>query len=179
MSAETLETERLRLRRPTAADAPRLAQLANDPDVARMTTRIPHPYRLQDAEGFLAFCETGHETVFALDHKDHGLVGMLGFQGDRPISDPDPRRLGPEVGYWLGRPYWGQGLATEATTTALSWAARARGRRCVMGAHFADNPASGAVLVKSGFLYTGEVRRRPSLGRGGEAVDSRMMIWLA
>ena len=61
----------------------------------------------------------------------------------------------------------------------MRWAARERGRRVVMGAHFADNPASGAVLIKAGFLYTGEVERRSSLGRGGEAVDSRMMVWLA
>ncbi|OYW92357.1 MAG: hypothetical protein B7Z13_10120, partial [Caulobacterales bacterium 32-67-6] len=52
-----ISTPRLRLRAPSAADAPKIAALANDPDVARMTTRMPHPYSLADAETFLAACE--------------------------------------------------------------------------------------------------------------------------
>jgi RimJ/RimL family protein N-acetyltransferase len=172
MSAETLETERLRLRRPRAADAARLAQLANDAEVARMTTRMPFPYALEDAKSFLARCEAApQERVFAIEHGDEGLVGMIGFHGEGP--------LGPEVGYWLGRPYWGRGLATEAAGAALAWAKRDWGRRCVFSGHFADNPASAGVLIKAGFLYTGEVERRASLARGGEPVDCRKMVWLA
>ena len=84
----------------------------------------------------------------------------------------------PEMGYWLGRPYWGQGYATEVAERALVWANRDWGRRYVMAGHFADNPASGQVLSKAGFLYTGEVRQLPSVARGGE-VPARMMVWLA
>ena len=171
MSAETLETARLRLRPAKAGDAPRITSLINDPDVARMSTRIPHPYALEDAESFLARCEAEDEKVFAIDYADDGLVGVSGFH--------DTGRLGPEVGYWLGRPYWGKGLATEATQAALVWAAKSWGRRCVVSSHFADNPASGAVLIKAGFLYTGEVRQRPSIARGGRPAPTRMMVWLA
>jgi RimJ/RimL family protein N-acetyltransferase len=198
MSAETLETARLKLRPAIAADAPRIATLINDPDVARMSTRIPHPYALQDAESFLARCEAGDEKVFAIEHGDDGLVGVIGFHDTGPEhflgqardSSLDARRdrktgatfarraLGPEVGYWLGRPYWGKGLATEAAQAALVWASKSWGRRCVVSSHFADNPASGAVLIKSGFLYTGEVDKAFSVARG-EVVDARMMVWLA
>ncbi len=169
MSRETLETTRLKLRAPTRTDAARLAKLANDADVARMSSRIPHPYALADAEDFLNHVEKGAERVFAIEHGDDGLVGMIGLH--------DTGRVGPEVGYWLGQPYWGKGLATEATQAVLGWAAKA-GRRCVVSSHFADNPASGAVLIKAGFLYTGEVTRQFSKARGAE-VDTRMMVWLA
>ena len=169
MSAETLQTARLRLRSPERSAAERLADLANDAAVARMSTRIPHPYALTDAEDFLSHLEKGDEQVFAIEHGEDGLVGMIGLH--------DTGRIGPEVGYWLGRPYWGRGLATEAAQAVLDWAART-GRRCVVSSHFADNPASGAVLVKAGFLYTGEVTRAFSRARGGE-VDARQMVWLA
>ena len=168
MSAETLETPRLRLRRPSAADAARLAHLINDPDVARMTTRIPHPYSLQDAHDFLSKCP---DSLFAIDHREAGVIGMVGFR--------DVTLLGPEIGYWIGKPYWGRGLATEAATAAVTWAWRDWGKRSVVSGHFADNPASGAVLSKTGFLYTGEVVKQRSLARGGQVVDCRRMICLA
>lgn len=169
MSAQTLQTERLRLRRPARSDAERLAQLANDAAVARMSSRIPHPYALSDAEDFLTHLEAGDEHVFAIDHGDDGLVGMIGLH--------DTGKLGPEVGYWLGQSYWGRGLATEAATAVLGWAAET-GRRCVVSSHFADNPASGAVLIKAGFLYTGEVTHTFSKARGAD-VPTRQMVWLA
>ena len=70
----------------------------------------------------------------------------------------------------------GRGLATEALTGALAWAARDWRRRYVVAGHFADNPASGRVLEKAGFLYTGEVRRGFSKARAGEARTRRMVI---
>jgi RimJ/RimL family protein N-acetyltransferase len=169
MSAATLQTERLRLRAPARSDAERLAKLANDAAVARMSSRIPHPYSLTDAEDFLTHLEKGDERVFAIEHGPDGLVGMIGLH--------DTGRIGPEVGYWLGQPYWGKGLATEAAQAVLGWAAE-NGRRCVVSSHFADNPASGAVLIKAGFLYTGEVTQTFSKARGTEVV-TRQMVWLA
>ena len=82
------------------------------------------------------------------------------------------------MGYWIGRPYWGQGYATEAATAALAWAGAGWGKRLVVSGHFADNPASGRVLEKAGFLYTGVVEPRHSKARG-EAAATRMMVWLA
>ena len=168
-----ISTPRLRLRAPQAADAPRLAQLANDPGVARMTTRMPHPYGLADAEDFLARCgqkDAARERVFAVEREGEGLIGMLGFH---------PNAAGrTELGYWLGRPYWGQGLATEAADAALVWASEGWKRRYVLAGHFVDNPASGNVLCKTGFLYTGDVVPLHSVARG-EPAPTRMMVWLA
>lgn len=168
-----LETPRLQLRPLSLSDAPRIAALCADFEVARTTARIPHPYTLVDAEAFLASGETldpDREARFALDHPDEGLVGILSFFGE-----PAPAT---EIGYWLGRPYWGAGLMTEAVTAALTWAARDWGRTHVRAWRLDENPASDAVLVKAGFLYTGE-RRQTFVTSRGEALPSRGMIWLA
>jgi len=167
-----VRTERLRLRRPRPTDAARVARLADDLDVARMTATMPHPYGIDDARAFLERADRAdpvRHAEFALE-RDGELVGMLGFH---------PMEAGRcELGYWLGRPYWGQGYATEAVRAALRWAKVEWGRRFVMARHFSDNPASGEVLCKAGFLYTGEVTLTFSRARG-EAAASRTMVWLA
>lgn len=172
-TSPVVETRRLTLRAPGFQDLSALAGLANDPAIARMTLRMPHPYSEGDAEGFIMQAATqapDQGAAFMIDHEDHGPVGVIGL-----FKDAD---LAPEVGYWIGRPYWGRGYATEALQGALSWASRAWRRRALVAGHFADNPASGRVLEKAGFLYTGEVRRGFSRARG-EAVDTRRMVWMA
>ena len=168
-----ITTDRLRLRATQPDDALRIARLANDPDVGRMTTRMPYPYDLGDAETFLARAsenDQAKEAVFAIERAGCGLVGLLGFH---------PNAQGrTEIGYWLGRPHWAKGYATEAVRAALVWAREGWLRRLVVAGHFADNAASGAVLCKAGFLYTGEVQSHYSLARGGPA-PTRMMVWLA
>jgi RimJ/RimL family protein N-acetyltransferase len=169
----TITTPRLTLRAPGNGDADRIAALANDIDIARMTTSMPHPYSRADAEAFLARAQSvdpTREVTFAIDDGRDGLIGVVGlFPHDQ---------LGPEIGYWIGRDYWGQGYATEAASAALLWAGADWGRRVVMSGHFADNPASGRVLEKAGFLYTGEIQSRRSTARG-VAAPTRMMVWLA
>ena len=161
------------LRAPRLDDAARVAHLVNDFEVARMTTGIPHPYDRADAEAFLARAaatDLAQEASFAIDCADDGLVGLIGLYPSGA--------LGPELGYWVGRPFWGRGIATQAVLALLSWARSVRKRRLLMSGHFVDNPASGRVLEKAGFLYTGEVLPRHSAARG-EAAPTRMMVWLA
>lgn len=169
-----IPTERLRLRAPKMADAARIATFANDLDVSRMTSRMPHPYDIADANSFLTGLNdptSKDEATFAIELPGEGLIGVLGFH------DVDAHGT-PEIGYWLGKPWWGKGLATEAVNAALKWAKEGWRRKIVLGGHFADNPASGAVLIKSDFLYTGEVRKTLSTARG-EVTPTRMMVWLA
>jgi RimJ/RimL family protein N-acetyltransferase len=168
-----IATPRLRLRATTPADAAPMARFANDPGVARMTTSIPHPFFLEDAEGFItrmAASDRAREAVFGVEAPGEGLIGVLGLHPN------DQARV--ELGYWLGRPYWGRGYMTEAVTAVLGWARETWIHPFLASGHFDDNPASGAVLVKAGFLYTGERRRRFSMARDGMA-ETRMMIWLA
>jgi RimJ/RimL family protein N-acetyltransferase len=169
-----LETRRLRLRAPEPRDLAAIAGFCGDKDVARMTLRIPHPYQPDDAEAFFAAAtalDPRRERVFLIEHEEEGPAGMIGFHG----TGEDPY---PEIGYWIGKPFWGRGFATEAAQAALDWASRRWGRRAVAAGHFPDNPASGRVLAKCGFLYTGEVRRKRSIARD-EDTPIRMMVWLA
>lgn len=167
-----IETPRLRLRGLRASDATAIAHYAGDPDVARMTLRIPHPLPLDDAKSFVEKAVGSADArVFAVADQTDSLIGTLGFH------DMDARGA-PKIGYWLGKPHWGQGLATEAVSAALVWAHRGWGRKVVRAGHFADNAASANVLIKTDFLYTGEVKVQPSLARD-EPAPTRMMVWIA
>lgn len=167
-----IRTRRLVLRDPSPSDAASLATWCNDYDLARMTSRMPWPYEARHAEEFIETAleaDRRRDVRFVIEQEDDGVVGVLGF------SPSEDERI--EVGYWIGRPWWGRGLATEALTGALEWAGRDWRQPFVTAGHFADNPASGAVLCKAGFLYTGDVQARFSKARGAKA-QTRMMVWL-
>jgi RimJ/RimL family protein N-acetyltransferase len=70
-----------------------------------------------------------------------------------------------ELGYWIGRPYWGLGFATEASRAVVE-IAKTIGHKKLVASHFTDNPASGKVLRKLGFQGTGKTALRHSNGRG-------------
>jgi RimJ/RimL family protein N-acetyltransferase len=157
-------TERLLLRPGWAEDAPALFDAIADEGVVRNLATAPWPYLYADAEAFLARERHPAEPsclIFLRTGDAPRLVGGVGLG-----ATPDG---GVELGYWIARPFWGRGLATEA---AAALVANARGtlrlRRLEAG-HFLDNPASGAVLRKLGFRPTGGSVARHSLGRGGEA----------
>ena len=172
-TSPVIETRRLSLRAPGHQDAKRIASLANDREIARMTLRMPHPYSEAEAERFVvqvASQDPRRANTFVIEHEDHGPVGVIGL-----FEDADHM---PEIGYWIGRDFWGRGYATEALQGALSWDSKSWKRRGMVAGHFADNPASGRVLEKAGFLYTGEVRRSISQARG-EIAHTRRMVWLA
>jgi RimJ/RimL family protein N-acetyltransferase len=173
IAAPRLETERLTLRPLSGADAAPMTPLADDPGVARMTTSIPHPFGREMAEGFIARMEASdpaHERVLAIEQRGGPFMGVIGFHPTGGIA--------LELGYWIGRPFWGAGYMTEAVSAALGWARAEWGRRALISGHFADNAPSGRVLTKADFLYTGEIQSRFSIARGEEAA-TRMMVWLA
>ena len=172
-SRPTIAAARLTLRPPRAGDAGRLAALANDYDVVRMTGSMPFPFGPENAEAFLSSLpgrDPRTNAIYAIDLTGEGFIGILGFHAGS--------RLGPELGYWLGRPYWGRGLATEAAKAGLAWAHGDWGKPVIVAGHNTYNDASGQVLTKVGFLYTGEVKMLPSAARGGLA-PVRMMVRLA
>lgn len=165
-----LETRRLLLRAPRWQDARAIAAYAGDADVSRMTARMPHPYALADAEDWIGHT-AGHdpeqETAFVIENDDGDLVGSIGlFRGSDGLD---------EVGYWIGRPFWGRGFATEALSALVGWACGEKRRRVIAASHFEDNPASGAVLAKAGFLYTGVRTPLFSRARNATALTRRMV----
>jgi RimJ/RimL family protein N-acetyltransferase len=103
------------------------------------------------------------EFVFGVELPGKGLIGAIGAH--------QRGGEGYEVGYWYGRPYWGLGYATEALNAFLG---TARGLGELHAGHFVDNPASGRVLAKGGFAYTGEVIPLFSMARGEKVACKRM-----
>src|SRR4051812_39778353 len=148
LPAPVLATARLRLRAPQREDATAIAALANDRRIAENTTRIPHPYTLTDAEGFLHYLEESEtETAFAITRADDALIGICGLL-------MKPRKM-PEIGYWLGVPYWGQGYATEAARAVIDHAFEDLGLERLEAGARVSNPASRRVLEKCGFQWSG------------------------
>lgn len=144
---ESLETRRLRLRRLRASDAQTVARLANDRHIAEMVSRIPHPYALDDAARFLASPDAGN--AFALEGRE--TAEMIGIAGLRPLQ----REATFELGYWLGRPFWGHGFATEAAQGLIDHAFRDVAAECVEVRCRVVNNASRHVIRKCGFQYCG------------------------
>jgi RimJ/RimL family protein N-acetyltransferase len=160
--SRSLQTERLALRPPVAADATPMQALCANWNVVRMTSRMPHPYTLDDARTWLAAREARWadrtEYTFAVT-QDGAFAGVIGI---------DLKNGEYEIGYWLGEPWWGRGLATEAVERVIRFGFDELGLDCLKAGHFDDNPASGRVLVKCGFRYIGEDMLY-SAARGGEA----------
>jgi RimJ/RimL family protein N-acetyltransferase len=142
-----LETERLVLRAPRLDDATALAALANDRRVAANTARIPHPYSVGDAEEFVAAANTrpGEETFVIA--RDGEVIGACGFDL-REGADP-------EIGYWIGVPFWNRGYATEAVRGLIDHAFADSERGALLAGARVSNPASRRVLEKCGFQWTG------------------------
>jgi RimJ/RimL family protein N-acetyltransferase len=169
LPAPVLVTARLRLRVPQREDAPAIATLANDRRIAENTARIPHPYTLADAQGFLRHLEESEtETAFAITLADDvladdALIGICGL-----MTKP---RKPPEIGYWLGVPYWGHGYATEAARAVIDHAFEDLGLERLEAGARVSNPASRRVLEKCGFQWSGVTLLRISAIASSAPVD--------
>lgn len=168
---DTIETPRLTLRHFVASDAAPVTELVSDWDVARMLARVPHPYSVDDAQAsFAAQPEArakGAEYPFAITTAHDGVIGSIGIHrrgGDGEFT----------LGYWVGRPFWKRGYATEAGAALLAHATEDLGVTHFHSEHFVENETSGRVLRKLDFAYTGEVRSMHCLARG-EDVEARQM----
>jgi ribosomal-protein-alanine N-acetyltransferase len=149
----TLHTERLVLRPFAEADASDLRRLLSDADVARQTLTIPHPYPDSAADEFIAVLAPAwaarKRAVWAVTRAaDRTLVGGIGLQ----LTLAHKRA---EVGYWIAKPEWGRGYATEATRCLIAYAFDELGLHRVEAHHFLENPASGRVLVHAGMSAEG------------------------
>ncbi len=154
-------TKRLTLRPGWPEDAPALAQAIAHESVTAMLVRAPWPYRVADAESFLAMPRGPHDPNFLIETMEDGAPRLVGgielMHGDH----------GHELGYWLTPDAWGRGYATEAGRAVLQIARHGLGLRKVVSSHALDNPASGKVLRKLGFREVGRAARH-SVARGRE-----------
>ncbi|MEM6623103.1 MAG: GNAT family protein [Pseudomonadota bacterium] len=150
-----INTPRLLLRGLQNTDAADIASLIGEWDVARMLARPPYPYTLDDAHSWLAQA-VDYPWEYAIQRAGtEGLIGVVGVTG--------------HLGFWLGKPFWGQGYMTEAATAMIAtYFEHAKSTKIISGA-FADNPGSLAVQTKLGFVQTG--RSRQYVPARGEEVD--------
>jgi len=151
-----LETERLVLRDHTEDDLPRMPRVYNDPDVSRFTRNIPHPYG--DAEAKAAFkrfrrmIASGDALTFALELKETGdYIGSAVLI----LSHGSPAA---ELGYAVGREWWGKGYATEACAALLDFGFGVGGFETIHAHAMVDNPASSRVLEKLGMRSLGVLK---------------------
>lgn len=172
----SLKTRRLTLRQPVLADAERLARFLDNFAVAGNLSRVPYPYRLADAKGWLRTWRPDRpasETGFTIDLGGEGLIGHVGFHQDHE---------GVVIGYWLGEPYWNRGFMTEAVAAALDWYFEVTGATSIASGVFHFNKASLAIQKKLGFTEIG-VSYRLCLARGEEVrhIDTELKRddWLA
>lgn len=163
-----LETERLILRGLEGRDARVIQELAGAPEVASTTLNIPHPYPEGAAEEFIQRTQesarTGEDYAFAMTRKEDGeFLGIVGLH-------PERRHNQAEIGYWLGRPYWGNGYTTEAAKAVIRFGFTQLGLNRIFAGHFLRNPASGRVMQKAGMQYEGTHRQAMKKGDGYEDI---------
>ena len=154
------------------ADAASLAQHANNRKVwLNLRDRFPHPYRLDDARAFIAAARgRSPEANFAIA-VDGAAAGGIGF-----MLHEDVERVSAEIGYWLGEPFWGRGIATAAVRAVTAHAVRTHGLTRVYAVPFAWNPASFRVLEKAGYVREAVMRR--SAVKDGRVTDQMLYAYV-
>lgn len=161
-----IETKRLRFRLWRESDAEALFKYASDPDVGPRAGWPPHQSVEESLKVIKDIFSNGH--TWALELKKTGEpIGCMGYYdvGESNIE------IGPEdaeLGYWIAKPYWNQGLCTEALRAMIDWCFNKKGFQVLWSDFFVDNPASGRVMEKCGFRDTGETNMLSHLYRGDE-----------
>jgi RimJ/RimL family protein N-acetyltransferase len=143
-----LETKRLVLRAPRLVDAKAVAALANDRRIADNAARIPHPYRMSDAENWIIGSNTEPDAEsYLITLADGPVIGSCAFDLREGPA--------PEIGYWLGTKYWGKGYATEAVRALIDHAFTDLKHQSLQSSVRVTNPQSRRVLEKCGFQWNG------------------------
>ena len=159
--------QRVTLRRWRMEDCERLAELADNRKIwLNVRDRFPYPYGVEEAEAWIKHCDGEQEPVSQFAIEAEGiLVGGVGFEA---LSDVN--RIGAEIGYWIGEPYWGRGIATSALHEASRRAFAGFPFERLQAMVFEWNGASMRVLEKAGYHREGRLRR--SVVKDGQVIDS-------
>jgi ribosomal-protein-alanine N-acetyltransferase len=146
-------------------DAPSIAQYANNRNIAVwLRDRFPYPYTVYDAEGFLSAVARQDPRVSFAVAVQHEAIGGIGLD-----MGTDVHRFTAELGYWLGEPFWGRGIMSNAVTEFTAWAFEQLELYRIYANVFASNAASARVLEKAGFECEG--RLRASVFKNGRILD--------
>jgi RimJ/RimL family protein N-acetyltransferase len=149
------------------SDAPEIARLLmHDSEAVQMTASMTDPMTEEAARDWIERRTGDNQQVFAILLASSGeFIGSCGLGGPRETS---------YLGYWLGRPHWGQGYATEVVLGLIEYA-RWLGIRSLHADTFPNNPASARVLAKAGFVHTGRIQLNLPLRGGLREADRHVM----
>ena len=150
-----LEQDNVRIRELRYADRAQIASLANNKKIwNRLRDKFPHPYTIHDAEKFIDAVKNKDPLLnFAIEWKFE-FVGIIGL-----VEQQDVYRNSAEVGYWIGEPYWNQGVASIAVRLVAEYARKQLKLKRLYATVFEGNSASVRVLEKCGFGLEGISRK--------------------
>jgi len=156
MEAPILESDIIKMRRLEHTDFANIIHYASAIEIAN-NTFVPHPYPPEAAIEFIAVTRDAWDNnsgfVFALIEKaNDNFVGVMGL-------DPEPKHHFAEIGYWIGKPFWGKGYATSALRLIIQFGFEILEINRLQARHFTHNPASGRVMQKAGMIYEGTSRQ--------------------
>lgn len=161
-----MQTERITLRHWQDSDAKALYKYASDPEVGVRAGWPPH----QSEEESMEIIRTvfNNPTTWAIVWNETGeTIGAIGYGPSCDCSLPS-REGEPTIGYWVGKPYWGMGICTEALSLMIGHIRKTTALTSLISGHFVDNPASGRVMEKCGFQPTGDTVFDPRLYMGAD-----------
>jgi [ribosomal protein S5]-alanine N-acetyltransferase len=165
-SPEMGSPEQIILRAWRRSDIPSLVRYANNRKIwVNLRDIFPHPYTKGAAERWIRICESnsGPTTNFAIELDNEAIGGI----SCRLLDDVNCKTA--VIGYWLGEPFWGRGIATAALTQITDYAFRTLSLERLEATVFEWNPASARVLEKCGYVFEG--RMRHSIFKDGRIAD--------
>jgi [ribosomal protein S5]-alanine N-acetyltransferase len=166
-----LVTERLVLRELRLTDAHDIADQLNDIEIAAKLARVPHPYTTADAADFLGYAERLAQptrlSAICLAEAPDRLRGIISYEALEARTC--------ELGYWLAKPLWGQGLMSEAACAMVAHAFEVGKVDLLKAGYFGSNPASGKILLRAGFEPVGD-KTIHSRAQGRDVVSHAMQL---
>ena len=171
MIEDPIELGPCSLRRLVPGDAVSVAEFANNPKVSRfMRNRFPYPYHLGDAQQFIEFAiEEGRADLHVAIDVGGRAIGVAGLI---PGDAGEVHEHAAEIGYWIGEPFWGQGIASAAVRGLTEYAFAHTGLLRIYATVYEGNTASCRVLEKAG--YTKEGVLRSHVEKAGEILDAHL-----
>ena len=163
---DPIDTTRLRLRPWVESDAEALFKYASDPDVGPRAGWPPHQSVEESLEVIRNIFSNNHTWAIELKGEE-GIIGCIGYYTHEE-SNIGIDEMDAELGYWIAKPYWNQGICTEALRAMIDYCFNTKGFLTLWADHFVDNPASGRVMDKCGFRDTGKVNYLSELYKGDE-----------
>jgi [ribosomal protein S5]-alanine N-acetyltransferase len=150
-----IQLAKCRLRTLEERDATSIAQNANDREIwLNLRDRFPHPYSEENAREYIELRKSVHPLTSLGIDVNGDIVGMVSLM---PGSDIE--RINCEIGYWLGREFWGRGIVTEAVRAMTKHAFAELKMERVFAVPFTRNPASCRILEKCDYVREGTMRR--------------------